>query len=173
MERHPDPTLRRIVAGVAAEVLRCAVVNLSFPGKLSNASRSCFRDAYDQRFWKTAHSQARLQATRKKFWVRIFFNNFFSPSVLCWNLLSLHLQIKWCGSVFKDPVSIVCQLLTESLEGMEPSHSSCLEEFLKNRESQLQSLIDIKQAGQTFLVPKSGLDLRKGIVIHLLVSALL
>ena len=55
------------------------------------------------------------------------------------------LQVKWCGSVFPDPVSIVCQLLTESLEGMDPSLSSCLESYLHNRDSQLQTLIDVKQ----------------------------
>ena len=59
----------------------------------------------------------------------------------------LYSKVKWCGSVFTDPVSIVCQLLTESLEGMEPSLSSCLETHLQDKDSQLETLVDVKQVG--------------------------
>ena len=54
-------------------------------------------------------------------------------------------KVKWCASVFPEPVSIVCQLLTESLEGMDPSLNSCLGSYLQEKDSQLQTLIDIKQ----------------------------
>ena len=124
LERYKGPKFWRNVAWMATQILRCVTFYLPFAG-------------------------ISLALNQVKIYIILLV-------MTCWSLICYYamlimllnkitLQVKWCGSVFPDPVSIVCQLLTESLEGMDPSLSSCLESYLQHRDSQLQTLIDVKQ----------------------------
>ena len=106
---------------MAAQVLWCVTFHLSFPGNVRMP-------------FITTHLNC-LNTSRI---LHFLSNTYVSLSIL-------FLKVKWCSSVFPDAVSIVCQLLTESLEGMDPSLSSCLETRLQDKDSQLQTLIDVKQ----------------------------
>ena len=65
-------------------------------------------------------------------------------------LLSVyHSQMKWCQQVFTDPLSIVCDLITETLSSLDPPLDSCFESYLKNRDS-LTTLIEVKQITDRF-----------------------
>ena len=53
--------------------------------------------------------------------------------------------MKWCGLVFADPLPIVCQLITDTLGGLDPPLSDCLKTFITQKQDTLTALIEIKQ----------------------------
>ncbi|KAK3085428.1 hypothetical protein FSP39_003139 [Pinctada imbricata] len=60
-----------------------------------------------------------------------------------------HSQIKWCQQVFCDPVPIVCDLITETLQTLDPSLSSCVGTFIQSKDT-LSALCDLKQVSERF-----------------------
>ena len=54
-------------------------------------------------------------------------------------------QMKWCSQVFIDPLPIVCQLITDTLGGLDPPLSDCLKTFTTQKQDTLTALIEIKQ----------------------------
>jgi hypothetical protein len=69
-------------------------------------------------------------------------------------LTTWHTQIKWCCQVFEEPVQIVCDLLTETLKGLDPSLPQTIVEYLQNGENTLLCLIELKQVSICSILSK-------------------
>ncbi|XP_064640481.1 conserved oligomeric Golgi complex subunit 7-like [Lineus longissimus] len=65
-------------------------------------------------------------------------------------LTTWHTQIKWCSQVFEEPVQIVCDLLAETLKGLDPSLPHTIVEYLQNGQNTLLCLIELKQISDRF-----------------------
>ena len=52
-----------------------------------------------------------------------------------------------CGQVFPDPIPIVCDLLSETLIGLDPSLPASIESYLQTVPSTLPALIELKKVG--------------------------
>ncbi|XP_071838113.1 conserved oligomeric Golgi complex subunit 7-like isoform X2 [Apostichopus japonicus] len=66
------------------------------------------------------------------------------------NLISIwHQEIKWCEQVFPDPVEVVSELLTQTINGLQPSLPSLIDTALQG--NPLPVLLEIRQILQRFL----------------------
>ncbi|KAH3692541.1 conserved oligomeric Golgi complex subunit 7-like [Dreissena polymorpha] len=65
-------------------------------------------------------------------------------------LSTWHSQMKWCGQIFPDPLPVVCQLLTDSLGGLDPPLTDCFTTFLGQKKEPLLGLIELKQISERF-----------------------
>ncbi|CAG5116805.1 unnamed protein product, partial [Candidula unifasciata] len=61
-----------------------------------------------------------------------------------------HTQIKWSAQVFADPVTIVLDLLTQTLTSLDPSLSTVFTRLVGEKEGPLDSLIELKQVSDRF-----------------------
>lgn len=52
--------------------------------------------------------------------------------------------MKWCKQVFPDPLPIVCDLIKETLESLDPPLHSCINLYTQHRDT-LTGLIELKQ----------------------------
>lgn len=62
--------------------------------------------------------------------------------------------MKWCGQVFRDPVPIVCDLLTEVLNSLNPSLPESVGTLLQEKGDTLNTLITLKEVRNWNLVHK-------------------
>ena len=63
----------------------------------------------------------------------------------------IHLQVKWCAQVFPDPVLIACDLLTETLTGLDPPLTSYIDTYIDSNAagSPVEALINIRKVLRT------------------------
>ena len=54
-----------------------------------------------------------------------------------------------CGQVFPNPIPIVCDLLSETLSGLDPSLPVSIQSYLQAVESPLPALIELKKVKQS------------------------
>jgi hypothetical protein len=69
-------------------------------------------------------------------WLSIFYNSLLST----W-----HSELTWCSQVFGKPGRVLCLLMSQSLNHLEPPFSVCVKEFVRDEAYPLQQLIDLKQ----------------------------
>jgi hypothetical protein len=69
-------------------------------------------------------------------WLSIFYNSLLST----W-----HSELTWCSQVFGKPGRVLCLLMSQSLNHLEPPFSVCVKEFVREEAYPLQQLIDLKQ----------------------------
>lgn len=62
------------------------------------------------------------------------------------------IQILWTSAVFKDPVPVILDMLTDSLLSLDPSLSSSFVTYLQQHPDTLDSLVDLKQVPICFLL---------------------
>ncbi|XP_064611193.1 conserved oligomeric Golgi complex subunit 7-like [Liolophura sinensis] len=65
-------------------------------------------------------------------------------------LSTWHAQVKWCGQVFRNPVPIVCDLLTEVLNSLNPSLPESVGTLLQEKGDTLNTLITLKEITERF-----------------------
>jgi len=55
-------------------------------------------------------------------------------------------QVKWCSQVFSDPLSIVCELMSDMLSAMQPNLSRSFETYISSSGlSPVSALISLRQ----------------------------
>lgn len=64
-------------------------------------------------------------------------------------LSTWHAEMKWCKQVFSDPLPIVCDLIKETLESLDPPLHSCVNLYTQHRDT-LTGLIELKQITERF-----------------------
>ena len=69
-------------------------------------------------------------------WLSIFYNGLLST----W-----YSEHTWCSQVFVNPGTVLCLLLSQTLNHLEPPFSVCVKEFVRDESYPLQQLIDLKQ----------------------------
>ncbi|ESO86524.1 hypothetical protein LOTGIDRAFT_194952 [Lottia gigantea] len=65
-------------------------------------------------------------------------------------LSTWHSQINWCSQVFKDPVPIVCDLISESLTSLDPPILTCISGLISTRGDTLSTLTELKKITERF-----------------------
>ena len=68
-----------------------------------------------------------------------FYFLFFIVLFLCF------FQVSWCAQVFNEPGSVLCMLITQTLTHLDPSLSSCINEFIKNQSNIIEKLIELRR----------------------------
>lgn len=76
-------------------------------------------------------------------WLRIRRYLLYLNTVIVQSLFIV-LQMKWCKQVFPDPLPIVCDLIKETLESLDPPLHSCINLYTQHRDT-LTGLIELKQ----------------------------
>uniref|UniRef100_A0A0B7AI87 Conserved oligomeric Golgi complex subunit 7 n=1 Tax=Arion vulgaris TaxID=1028688 RepID=A0A0B7AI87_9EUPU len=61
-----------------------------------------------------------------------------------------HTQIKWAAQVFSDPVTIVLDLLTQTLTSLDPALPTVFTKLVGERDSPLETLIELKMVSDRF-----------------------
>ncbi|CAB4019866.1 conserved oligomeric Golgi complex subunit 7-like [Paramuricea clavata] len=74
-------------------------------------------------------------------WLSIFYNSLLST----W-----HSELTWCSQVFGKPGRVLCLLMSQTLNHLEPPFSVCVKEFVRDEAYPLQQLIDLKQVTLRF-----------------------
>ena len=69
-------------------------------------------------------------------WLSLFYNGLLST----W-----HSELTWCSQVFANPGTVLCLLMSQTLNHLEPPFSVCVKEFVRDEAYPLQQLIDLKQ----------------------------
>ena len=69
-------------------------------------------------------------------WLSIFYNSLLST----W-----HSELTWCSQVFGKSGRVLCLLMSQTLNHLEPPFSVCVKEFVRDEAYPLQQLIDLKQ----------------------------
>ena len=69
-------------------------------------------------------------------WLSIFYNGLLST----W-----HSELTWCTQVFGNPGTVLCLLMSQTLNHVEPPFSVCVKEFVRDEAYPMQQLIDLKQ----------------------------
>lgn len=103
------------------------------------------------KFYNTCHKGTLLQ------WWKSLVESNADDSLVEWmnqlydHLLSeWHSQMKWCGQIFPDPQPVVCQLITDTLGGLEPSLAECFGTYIKSKGEPFSALIELKQISERF-----------------------
>ncbi|XP_053401502.1 conserved oligomeric Golgi complex subunit 7-like isoform X2 [Mercenaria mercenaria] len=103
------------------------------------------------KFYNTCHKGTLLQS-----WKTLLETNA-DDSLVEWmnqlydHLLSTwHSQMKWCGQIFPDPMPVVCQLITDTLGGLDPPLSQCFDTFVSQKGEPVPALIELKQISERF-----------------------
>lgn len=60
-------------------------------------------------------------------------------------------QVSWCAQVFNEPGSVLCTLITQTLTHLEPSLSSCINEFITKESNIIEKLIELRRV-RTFSI---------------------
>ncbi|XP_028395238.1 conserved oligomeric Golgi complex subunit 7-like [Dendronephthya gigantea] len=74
-------------------------------------------------------------------WLSVFYNSLLST----W-----HSELTWCSQVFGNPGIVLCLLMSQTLNHLEPPFSVCVKEFVRDEAYPLQQLIDLKQVTLRF-----------------------
>ncbi|XP_025115675.1 conserved oligomeric Golgi complex subunit 7-like [Pomacea canaliculata] len=61
-----------------------------------------------------------------------------------------HLQIMWTSAVFKEPVPVIVDMLSDALLTLDPSLSSCFNSHLQQSSDILDALVELKQGSDRF-----------------------
>ena len=78
-------------------------------------------------------------------WLSVFYNGLLST----W-----HSELTWCSQVFGNPGTVLCLLMSQTLNHLEPPFSVCVKEFVRDEAYPLQQLIDLKQVSAVLCVVK-------------------
>lgn len=95
-----------------------------------------------QEFWKDL--QSGLHNTEEG--VKEMLDSFYDHLLMFWQT-----QVKWCEQVFPDPVSIVCDLLSDSLNNLSPSPHSVINACVKSSSNPAEMLISLKSKTDEFV----------------------
>ena len=55
------------------------------------------------------------------------------------------LQVSWCIAVFEEPVEVVCNMITASLQSLDKKLASTFSQYLETQDNVLSSITDLKQ----------------------------
>ncbi|XP_067057040.1 conserved oligomeric Golgi complex subunit 7-like isoform X1 [Acropora muricata] len=65
-------------------------------------------------------------------------------------LSTWHTEVSWCAQVFNEPGSVLCTLITQTLTHLEPSLSSCINEFITKESNIIEKLIELRRVTLRF-----------------------
>ncbi|KAK7114475.1 conserved oligomeric Golgi complex subunit 7-like [Littorina saxatilis] len=65
-------------------------------------------------------------------------------------LSTWHMQVMWTSTVFKDPVPVILDMLTDAITTLDPTLSACFAEHLQQNPDTLTALSDLKQISERF-----------------------
>ncbi|XP_076469947.1 conserved oligomeric Golgi complex subunit 7-like isoform X2 [Babylonia areolata] len=65
-------------------------------------------------------------------------------------LSTWHMQMMWTSSVFKEPVPVIVDMLTDTLLTLDPSLSTCFASHLQHSGDTLPALLELKQITERF-----------------------
>ena len=55
------------------------------------------------------------------------------------------LQVSWCSVVFEEPVEVVCNMITASLQSLDKNLASAFSQYLETQDNVLSSITELKQ----------------------------
>ncbi|KAL4234116.1 Golgi transport complex subunit 7 [Mactra antiquata] len=103
------------------------------------------------KFYNTSHKSTLLQhwkmvlETNSEETLVEWLNELYDHLLSTW-----HTQMKWCGQIFPDSLPVVCQLITDTLGGLDPSLSVCFNNFVQQKGDTLSTLIELKEISERF-----------------------
>ena len=65
------------------------------------------------------------------------------------------LQVSWCSAVFEEPVEVVCNMITASLQSLDKNLASAFSQYLETQDNVLSSITELKQVCLVYIVYNS------------------
>ena len=65
------------------------------------------------------------------------------------------LQVSWCSAVFEEPVEVVCNMITASLQSLDKNLASTFSQYLETQDNVLSSITELKQVCLVYIVYNS------------------
>lgn len=57
--------------------------------------------------------------------------------------------MSWCSGVFDEPVEVVCNMITVSLQSIEKNMASSFSQYLETQDNVLSAITELKQVSGT------------------------
>ena len=82
-------------------------------------------------------------------------------------LSTWHSQVKWCAQVFNDPVTVVLELISQTLGSLEPSLSVVFNTLVGETLSPLDMLIELKEVCSLYEIIFLHLEISSSDILNL------